>query len=401
MGFKFKRIDFTAGSAEFPTGTTDALRRTRSENVLKAVAESVIASNAGWILDANRNATVTDYSNVPTWDNSKTFPGLFFVNTISGCKLFMAYFGGTLDNSYAIKDFGRVNDNATDIFGYGKNARHAGLICSIIPDGSNSQFGSSFDSSFLPSDATRLIGTLFKYTYSSFSFANAYDPTASNTYSWGIYISPYAIAISANYGNTTPNLLAPVYATGRIIGTVAHQTDSAVNSKYGVVIFKRAEDNEGKGNMFINSANYSFGLSGTIYAPGVPTYSSDGFGTYTSASIAKADGTWLNANNNDGNVNALFYTSDLAQLSGRMYNSTGTGKSRWVPLAVAIISADINTDGVVPGDGFKGYLDTDLFRCARGTYGQQFDNGNFICPQNDYNLLIGWNPDNTDSLAGA
>ena len=50
---------------------------------------------------------------------------------------------------------------------------------------------------------------------------------------------------------------------------------------------------------------------------------------------------------------------------------------------------DLTTYGIVPGDGFKGYLDTDLFRCALGTYGQTFDNGNFICADGTYNFLIG------------
>ena len=39
MGFKFKRVDLTAGSVDFPIGDTDTLRRTRSETILKKCAE--------------------------------------------------------------------------------------------------------------------------------------------------------------------------------------------------------------------------------------------------------------------------------------------------------------------------------------------------------------------------
>ena len=38
---KFKRINIVSGSTDFPVGNTDALRRTRSECVVKACAEAL------------------------------------------------------------------------------------------------------------------------------------------------------------------------------------------------------------------------------------------------------------------------------------------------------------------------------------------------------------------------
>ena len=62
MGLKFKRVNFTAGTTDFPTGDTDALRRTRSENVLKACVQAIIDCDCGWQLDNNKNATITDFT---------------------------------------------------------------------------------------------------------------------------------------------------------------------------------------------------------------------------------------------------------------------------------------------------------------------------------------------------
>jgi hypothetical protein len=51
--------------------------------------------------------------------------------------------------------------------------------------------------------------------------------------------------------------------------------------------------------------------------------------------------------------------------------------------------------GVVPDDGLKGYLDTDLFRASNEmTRGQMFDNGKFICLEDSIGLIIGWDSSN-------
>ena len=65
--------------------------------------------------------------------------------------------------------------------------------------------------------------------------------------------------------------------------------------------------------------------------------------------------------------------------------------------SIFCLSNDLNTFGVVPGDGFKGYIDPDILRCANGNFGQMYDNGNLICCS--YNLLIGWDSTNTDTLS--
>ena len=63
-----------------------------------------------------------------------------------------------------------------------------------------------------------------------------------------------------------------------------------------------------------------------------------------------------------------------------------------MPYAVGNCSADLTTYGVIPGDGFKGYLDTDLFRASVDhEVGRLYDNGNFIGVKS---MLLGWDHQN-------
>lgn len=72
------------------------------------------------------------------------------------------------------------------------------------------------------------------------------------------------------------------------------------------------------------------------------------------------------------------------------------GKARWLAIGMTSISENINTTGyVVPGDGMKGWLDTDMIRavCPTGLQtNYTLDNGNFIYVGNG--LMMGWSAAN-------
>lgn len=81
---------------------------------------------------------------------------------------------------------------------------------------------------------------------------------------------------------------------------------------------------------------------------------------------------------------------------GNYVSSTITSPGgRWTPCWMAIRAADHDTYGVVPGDGFKGYVDTDLLRGVNPNYGygQQLDGGNFVYLGGGF--AIGWDTNNT------
>ena len=63
---------------------------------------------------------------------------------------------------------------------------------------------------------------------------------------------------------------------------------------------------------------------------------------------------------------------------------------------MSVVSTNLSSDGIIPGDGVKGFLDTSLFRCARVPRGTYLSNHSFI--SYGYNLLVGWDSSNTEVL---
>jgi hypothetical protein len=90
-----------------------------------------------------------------------------------------------------------------------------------------------------------------------------------------------------------------------------------------------------------------------------------------------------------------FYGSPSWQLLGVQSNNEAiSGVTRWIPLAVANVDTPIR--GVVPGDGLKGYLDTNLFRIAVSTKGNFYNNGQFVAFEQG--LLVAWDSEATDTI---
>lgn len=399
MGFKFKRIDLVGGSAEFPTGDSDSLRRSRSETVLTKCVQAILDCNVGWALDISKNATITSFVDIPNVDNTM-FPGLFLTNNTSGCKLFIAYLA--CKNIVGIKDF---SGTGSDILQLNNNTNRysSGLCMSMIPEGSSSTFGDPTTTTFLPSDATRIIGSVNCYYNKNDYGSFAYKPTAGYTWSWGLFVNPYTIALSTAYINgSNPNFGTPSYAVGRILGTLIHTLDNTNQSRYGVLTLKRWTDVAYEGDMpVVNFGAGAFSSPTKYFIGSDPNATANISGLAIAekacACIARADGTWVGGTNGTNTV-VVIYPDNIGQISPNVYSNIG--KSRWSPFTVCVVSSDLSTDGVVSGDGFKGYLDTDLFRSAIGLYCQEFDNGNFICVDSTNNFLIGWDPSNTDLLSG-
>ena len=86
--------------------------------------------------------------------------------------------------------------------------------------------------------------------------------------------------------------------------------------------------------------------------------------------------------------------------SGLRTQSVTSGKTAFCALLISHSTDDAGNYGVVPGNCFKGYLDTDFFRNVY--YGFQydtlFDGGNFIYAGGG--IALGWDPSNTITLRG-
>lgn len=403
MGFRFKRFDYVGGVAPWTGGTDTTSQVARSQAVCKDFADFIIACGKGWALDTSRNATTSDFVSVPVWNKSGTVqsfsaPGLFFTNSVSGCKLFLcvagfsSYYGIALSNEYLLNEY-----TTTD------RILQNGVIFSMIPGGSNSEFGSSFDSSFLPDDATQIAGSTWCVAPSNERYVNYISYNYSgNNYSYGLFVDSYCVGLGASYttNGTIPKLYL-CFFSGRVVGTLAHESDTLPQARYGVIRFS--------GNLGDASAQYetnygyyytlqSLGRNGTYFTAAINTTSS------ATSSVDKNNGALfaVDGTRRDGrnSTNTRYYPHTAFVLSSNVNitNASTLDALRWVPFEFGVVSTDLATNGVVSGDGFKGYLDTDLFRSANVTFNQFYNNGTFIGASGSYGTMIGWDSTNTDSL---
>lgn len=340
---------------------------------------------------------MTDFTDIPSigYPNWPAYPGLFFTNTISGCKLFVSYFGS--HNSVSMDDLnGRSFVRIRTGNGYEGKGQYSGIIASIIPDGSDSEFGDPFSDKFLPDDATRLYGTVVGQGGGT-KYSAAYNPESSRHYKYYILATPYVLCIYANTAiDSDPTLpYVPIYATGRIFGTVFHE-ETAKNAKYGTYAFRRVTDTY-EGWAAVISSQLT---PGNIYVPSYSTlnYLND---YYPSAAVAKQNGEWLlGAEGSLGSIIYFVYSicMDYLQISEYLHYKQDT--TRWIPIYIVVqmYRSDLISYGITPGDGVKGILDTDLFRCGVGTRGQMYDGGKFIYLEPNKGLLLGWDPSNDSTV---
>lgn len=178
---------------------------------------------------------------------------------------------------------------------------------------------------------------------------------------------------------------------GEIFDTLAHPTeDTSRVAKYGIfslgdrgnyTSFNRLSTGERVLNSWIQEKNY---------------WPENSNPSYKLAHVfANAAGEWIHGSYSASSAYRLPLYAENA-LSASACTPITRGKARWLAIGMTSCSENINTTGyVVPGDGMKGWLDTDMIRavCPTGLQtNYTLDNGNFVYVGNG--LMMGWYPTN-------
>ena len=397
MGFRFKRFDYVGGSAPWNTN----VEYDRGAATLTDLANFIISCGKGWSLDTARNATTTSYVVVPlnTYNDTATewtAPALFFVNT-NGAKLFLCASGGSSYCGIRCGNNQLMNDVPFSV----SHPIYTGIVMSMIPAGSTNTFGSYFDNSFLPSDATYIYGSAL-CAANSVQQQNYMCVNSSGVhYSYGLFVDECCVGIGGGYDNSNVPTIKPGYFCGRILGTLAHSTDTSNQARYGIIKFNDSCNKVTTADEFsvavrseLVSGNYNYGswCSSAINTnTGYDYLFWSCCGHYFRANGTRIDGR------NGSNIRFYPHTCLIAE-NIKTSDSSVSNANRWVPFEAFVLSNDLSMDGIIPGDGFKGYLDTNLFRCAKVNLNQTYANGTFIGADATNNLLLGWDATNTDSL---
>lgn len=178
---------------------------------------------------------------------------------------------------------------------------------------------------------------------------------------------------------------------GEIFDTLAHPTeDTSRVAKYGIFSL-------GTNPNYSSFNTLSTGekvLDSRIVAKNNWSVYSDPF--YKLAPVfANAAGEWIHGTYSAASAYRVpLYAMNA--LSASACTPITRGKARWLAIGMTSVSENINTSGyVVPGDGMKGWLDTDMIRavCPTGLQtNYTLDNGNFIYVGDG--LMMGWSATN-------
>lgn len=179
---------------------------------------------------------------------------------------------------------------------------------------------------------------------------------------------------------------------GSIFDTLAHPTEDVSRvAKYGILSLNWDLSNY---SSFGTLRTGEYVLSGSIKVKS--DWSNYMRPDYHGASVfANAAGEWIYGSYSASSAyRATVYAADA--LSATACVPITRGKARWLAIGMTSCSENINTTGyVVPGDGMKGWLDTDMIRavCPTGLQtNYTLDNGNFVYVGNG--LMMGWCPTN-------
>ena len=348
---------------------TGSLSNARCMSIIKPAIESL-----GWTLD-------TEYH--PDGWRDGTDVHAYFKGT-GGEKLFVSYAGS---KSYT------SNDGQARTYYKGCSSAYNsldGLIVTMLPaptDGDTRDLAWGADKSpiyvLARSDTpTEMLPVVADSCGSSSSF---HKNTLDVTYQMTIVSDGRRII----FDGTSSRM--KTFWMGAIFDTLAHPTeDTSRVAKYGIF------------SLGTNSDYSPFTVLTTgerVLYGGIQTKSY--WSNYTDPDIhlahvfANAAGEWIHGTYAAASAYRVPLYASTA-LSASACTPITRGKARWLAIGMTSVSENINTTGyVVPGDGMKGWLDTDMIRavCPTGLQtNYTLDNGNFIYV--GYGLMMGWSADN-------
>ena len=360
---------FKVAYARYVGDGTGSLSNARCMSIIKPAIESL-----GWTLD-------TEYH--PDGWRDGTDVHAYFKGT-GGEKLFVSYAGSdyyTSPDGLARTYYKGCSSSYNSLFG---------LIVTMLPaptDGDTRDLAWGADKSpmyvLARSDTpTEMLPVVADSCGSSITF---HKNTLDVTYQMTIVSDGRRIIF-----NGTESRMKTFWM-GAIFDTLAHPTeDTSRVAKYGIFSL-------GKSTSYNSFTTLSTGervLSTRIreksdwYRYTDPEY-------YLAHVFANAAGEWIHGTYDAASAYRLPLYAENA-LSASACTPITRGKARWLAIGMTSVSENINTTGyVVPGDGMKGWLDTDMIRavCPTGLQtNYTLDNGNFIYVGEG--LMMGWSAAN-------
>lgn len=358
---------FKVAYARYVGDGTGELSNAQCMSKIKPAIESL-----GWTLD-------TEYH--PDGWRDGTDEHAYFKGT-GGEKLFVSYAGS---KTYASQD-----GQARTYYKGSSNTKLYGLIVTMLPaptdsDARDLAWGAAKSPMYVLARSDTPTEMLPVVADSDSSLGSFYDNTLDTAYQMTIVSDGRRIICDGTSSRMK------TFWMGEIFDTLAHPTeDTSRVAKYGIfslgdvgnyTSFNRLSTGERVLNSWIQEKNYWSHNSNPA--------------SKLAHVFANAAGEWIHGTYGASSAYRLPLYAENA-LSASACTPITRGKARWLAIGMTSVSENINTSGyVVPGDGMKGWLDTDMIRavCPTGLQtNYTLDNGNFIYVGNG--LMMGWSADN-------
>ena len=367
-GYKCVQFQWTGGRSD------TVLERVNYN--LTGIVEAIVNSNTGWALDSDMGQTSSSWYYELTMTSSYKAAVKFIVHSASHTRLAIGYASVNAIPTTTIPNEDKLKGSSTSYCNLN------GLFvstCDTSVDFDISQTGKIS----LPEQATRWISSCLSTsaTSSPGSFVNENQ----YTYTYNMIIRGGQIAFLFRSSNWTAGNYKG-FAIGRLVGTLAHISDDDSECDLGCILLNGLTGGEASSanTTLINTENSYYSIS-----------SNNCFFRGDTA-FDKAVMSYIDDSNTMVNVSI----SNTEQLGTDVANPEANTGGRWCPLQVYVTSTDPSLYGIVSGDGFKGYLDTDFIRgVTKAVYsrGQTFGtNSEFLYLGGG--IAIGWDSTNTISL---
>lgn len=361
---------FKVGYVRYTGDGSGSLSNAQVMAKVKPVIESL-----GWTLDAEYH---------PDGWTDGTDAHAYFKGT-GGEKLFVSYAGST---TYS------VSDRLARTYYKGANSSYQylyGLIVTMLPaptetDSADLAWGSEKRPLYVLSRSDTPKEMLPVVADSCMSATTFHRNTLDTTYQMTIISDGARIIFDSSSSRLK------YFWMGSIFDTLAHPTEDVSRvAKYGILSLNHDGSNY---KSFTTLLTGEYVLRGTIESKDywsnyiTPEY-------HGASAFANAAGEWIYGSYAASSAyRATLYATSA--LSATACVPITRGKARWLAIGMTSCSENINTTGyVVPGDGMKGWLDTDMIRavCPTGLQtNYTLDNGNFVYVGNG--LMMGWCPTN-------
>lgn len=334
----------------------------KTKAMLTSFSDALIS--IGWALDERFSSTSDVH--VLFSSDAYCYCSIGLKNAL-GAKLMLAY--SCMGYSSYSKTVGDPVSNASGSHLLG------GLMMSMIPPNSDDEFEFGTTLS-VPSTATRIVAMSHGTSYSSL---NSLTANGGGEIGYAYHFLTKGNVVIVVFRNTADDTQARArgFVVGEIFASLAHKDDSGCGCRFGA--FELAGHSSSEQTAAHNSGiNVVTGFGRTTH------YSSE---QSQAATFKRADGSHVPSM-------SVTFSSDINAVAASLCCS-----ARYVPLWMAESSNTPADTGVVPGDGFKGFISTDIIRMVdKSTYnkGQKMNGGEFIHIGNG--VCIAWDPSIIESI---